>query len=254
MLSVTKHNVTMKFADEEYPETPYVFKPMLEGNVYEEAFLDYIRSLDLRGVYLDVGAHIGTHTIWFAMQCPSTHVHAFEPLARYAAAVRTNAELNGVSGKVTVHEIGLDDGRPGGAVHPNGTPFDTARLDDLVQDRVAVLKMDVEGMETRVLAGAGRILDRDRPEIFAEAFTAHERKELERALQPYGYRNAGKVSVTGQPVFRFTAPPRAGLERLRPVWRRVPPSFRTAAWHLRHKLGGGVRGEARDLRRLPSEQ
>jgi hypothetical protein len=71
-----------------------------------------------------------------------------------------------------------------------------------------VIKLDVEGMEPQVLAGARRILDHDRPEVFAEAFTAVEREALERALRPYGYRNAGKVSGTGQPVFRFTAPHR----------------------------------------------
>ena len=251
MLTVTKHDVTMRFSDEEYPETPYVFRPMLEGRVYEEEFLDHIRSLDVEGVYLDIGAHIGTHTIWFAMQCRSTHVHAFEPIDRYARAVRTNAELNGVSEKVTVHQIGLDDGRPGGAVHTSGLEFATARLDDLVQDRVAVIKMDVEGMETRVLAGARRILDRDRPEVFAEAFTKLERQELEAALRPYGYRNAGKVSVSGQPVFHFTAPPRNGLEHLRPLWRRVPAPVRTAAWHLRHKLGTALRVPVPTVRTLP---
>ena len=250
MLSVTKHDVTMKFADEEYPETPYVFRPMLEGKVYEEGFLEYIRSLDIKGVYLDVGAHLGTHTIWFAMQCPSTHVHAFEPMPRYAAAVRANAELNGASGKVTVHQIGLDDGRTAPAVHTNGLEFHTARLDDLVQDRVAILKMDVEGMEVRVLAGAERILDKDRPEIFAEAFTTVERTTLEAALRPYGYRNVGKVSVTGQPVYRFSAPSRVGVERMRPMWRRVPGPTRAAVWHLRHKLGGRVRAAAGVLRRL----
>jgi hypothetical protein len=252
MLTVTKHDVTMRFADEEYTETPYVFRPMLDGKVYEEGFLDHIRSLDVAGVYVDVGAHLGTHTIWFAMQCPSTHVHAFEPIRRYARAVATNAELNGVAEKVTVHEIGLDDGRTDLAVHTSGLEFPTARLDDLVEEPVAVLKMDVEGMEVRVLDGARRILERDRPEIFAEAFTTDERQTLEAALEPYGYRNAGQVSVSGQPVFRFTARP-GDSARLRRLWRRFPASLRTKAWHLRHKVAQGVRAGARGLRRLPRE-
>jgi hypothetical protein len=222
---------------------------MLEGKVYEEAFLDHIRDLGLSGVYVDVGAHLGTHTIWFAMQCPSTHVHAFEPIPRYARAVATNAELNGVAEKVTVHEIGLGDGGTDVAVHTSGLEFPTARLDDLVEDRVAVLKMDVEGMEVRVLDGARRILDRDHPEVFAEAFTTDERRALESVLEPYGYRNAGQVSLTGQPVFRFTARP-AGGARLRALWRRFPASLRAPVWHLRHKVGEGVRAGARGLRRL----
>jgi FkbM family methyltransferase len=257
VLSVTRHDVTMRFADEGYTETPYVLKPMLEGKVYEEDYLQRIRDLGRAGVYVDVGAHLGTHTVWFAMQCPSTHVHAFEPVARFARAVRTNVELNGLSGQVTVHEVGLAGSRHGEASnhlsreHAVGMStdepvafdvlFPTARLDDLVRDRVAVIKLDVEGMEPQVLAGARRILDRDRPEVFAEAFTAVEREALDRALRPYGYRNAGKVSGTGQPVFRFTAPPRVGVERLRGVWRRIPAPVRGAAWRLRHRPARGQR-------------
>jgi FkbM family methyltransferase len=250
----------MRFADEEYTETPYVLKPLLDGKVYEEDFLQRICDLGRAGVYVDIGAHLGTHTIWFAMQCPSTHVHAFEPVARFAEAVRTNVELNGLSGHVTVHEIGLAASRSGEASnhlsreHAVGMSSDapvafdvvfrTARLDDLVRDRVAVIKLDVEGMEPQVLAGARRILDRDRPEVFAEAFTAVEREALEQALRPYGYRNAGKVSGTGQPVFRFTAPPRVGLERLRSTWRRIPAPIRGSVWRLRHGVTRAGRRDA----------
>ena len=46
---------------------PYVYSPILNtGELYEEPFLEYIRSLDLRGVYLDIGARI-----WAPIPCGS---------------------------------------------------------------------------------------------------------------------------------------------------------------------------------------
>ncbi|HYO01465.1 MAG TPA: FkbM family methyltransferase, partial [Mycobacterium sp.] len=84
-----------------------MYRPIAAGKLYEEGFLEYVRSLNLVGQYVDVGAHLGTHTVWFAKMCRSTHVHAFEPVSRYADVVVRNVVANGVDGKVTVHRQGL---------------------------------------------------------------------------------------------------------------------------------------------------
>ncbi|MGO9854443.1 MAG: FkbM family methyltransferase [Acidimicrobiales bacterium] len=44
----------------------------------------------------------------------------------------------------------------------------TFRLDDLVEGPVGFLKMDVEGAEGRVVAGATQLIERDRPIITTE--------------------------------------------------------------------------------------
>src|SRR4051812_3664006 len=88
MLTVKRHDVEMFFDDSGFTETPYVYGPLLKDQVYEEAFLEHIRSLDRRGAYVDIGGHLGTHTVWFAQLCPSTHVHTFEPVSRFADVVR----------------------------------------------------------------------------------------------------------------------------------------------------------------------
>jgi hypothetical protein len=51
--------------------------------------------------------------------------------------------------------------------HP-GTVVPTFRLDDVVTDGVGFLKMDVEGAEGRVVRGATRIIERDRPVVTTE--------------------------------------------------------------------------------------
>jgi hypothetical protein len=42
----------------------------LKDGWYEEDFLEHVRCLGRRGVYVDVGAHLGTATIWFGALCP----------------------------------------------------------------------------------------------------------------------------------------------------------------------------------------
>ena len=125
---------------------------------------------------MDIGAHLGTHTVWFATVCPSTRAHAFEPLSRFADAVRRNVTLNELDDKVTLHQVGLSD-RPGRATNTlspedqsgfHDKPgwvdeaFDVAKLDRVLRRRqpVVVMKLDVEGMEPSVLRGASHLLSR----------------------------------------------------------------------------------------------
>jgi FkbM family methyltransferase len=240
MLTVQRLGADLRFDNAGFTDTPYVYRPLVKGQVYEEAFLEHIRSLDRRGVYVDVGAHLGTHTVWFAKLCPSTHVHAFEPVGRFADVVRRNIAANQLSGRVTLHQVGLSD-RPGRATnvlspeHQMGfmadatvaeESFTIVRLDDVLRRRnVAIIKLDVEGMEAAALRGAARILSRCRPMVYAEAHGPEAVEEIAQALRPYGYRATGRV-FNSSPTYEFAAPPRTGWERLRPMWRRLP-----ARWH-----------------------
>ncbi len=229
MLTVNRQGVTILLDHEGLSEVPYVFRPALKGQMYEQAFLDHIASLALPGVYLDIGAHLGTHTLWFALACPSTHVHAFEPVGRYAAVLRRNVQVNGLEQKVTVHQVGLSDqdGRASNLMsvehqmgfQPDPAPvseeFDVKRLDQVIRKRVALMKLDVEGMEAAVLRGARRILSRHRPAVFAEARTGQERDTIADVLAPLGYAATGRV-FNASPTYEFTATPRTGrLLRLR---------------------------------------
>jgi hypothetical protein len=120
------------------------------------------------------------------------------------------------------HQVGFGHGDPPGSVVEE---FPVARLDDVVRGPVAVIKLDVEGMESAVLRGAGRILSRHRPVVFAEANTEAEGESVAQVLAPYGYRATGRV-FNSSPTYEYAAPPNRGRERLRPVWRRLPPALR----------------------------
>jgi FkbM family methyltransferase len=250
VLTLVRHGRTLLFDDSNLVEVPYVFRPFQDGRIYEEEFLEHIRGLGLSGVYVDVGAHLGTHTIWFATLCMSTHVHAFEPVQRYADVIERGLTANDLESKVTVHRVGLSD-HPGMArnylspEHENAfsatgegvtEDFRVETLDDVVRGPVAVIKLDVEGMEAAALRGATRILSRYRPAVFAEAHADAAYAEIKHVLAAFGYRPTGNV-FNSSPTYEFLAPPRRGRERLRPLWNRIPIRVRRAAKKALAKRG-----------------
>jgi FkbM family methyltransferase len=200
-------------------EQPYTYRPLTTGGWYEEQFLERITRDARRGVYVDVGAHLGTHTAWFAMLCPSTHVHAIEPVSRFADQIQRVVEANGLQQKVTVHRLGVAD-EPG-HVHSTLSPehqvgfdpageasirqesFPVSTLDELIDSGpVAVIKLDVEGMEARVLSGATRLLSENRPVVYAEALDRSHLRTVAEVLKRHGYRSSGRV-FNGAQTYEF---------------------------------------------------
>jgi FkbM family methyltransferase len=247
VLSIECHGVTLRFDDEGIAETPYVYRPIVDGRVYEQPFLEAIRDLDRRGVYVDVGGHLGTHALWFATLCPSQHVHTFEPVDRFAERIESAARLTECVDKITVHRVGLSE-RSGTATnrlsaeHQMGfnpdaqavdETFPVARLDDVIRGPVAVMKLDVEGMEPAVLQGARRVLRRHRPVVYAEAWDGDAVERILRELRPYGYRKTERVWGANH---EFVAPPRRGLEWFRPLDQRLPSWVRRRVSRLRRSL------------------
>jgi FkbM family methyltransferase len=135
---------------------------------------------------VDVGAHTGEILRGFVTASPGVRHVAVEPIPELAAGLRDDFP------SVDVHEVALV-AEPAGPVsfhHVTSNPaysgilrrrYDrsdedvslievpTARLDDLVGDRaVRMIKIDVEGAELGVLAGATRTLARDKPVVVFE--------------------------------------------------------------------------------------
>lgn len=217
MLTIDRHGVAVHFDETGFTERPYVYLPLARGRWYEEAFLEHIRSLDLVGAYVDVGAHLGTHTLWYAMLCPSTVVHAIEPVTRYADVVDRNVAANGLEGRVLVHRVGVSD-RAGFATNylsrehqvgfvsdaePVRETFEIVRLDELVPRPVVLIKLDIEGMELAAIQGAERLLE-DRPVVFAEAHSEEELDAIDGLLDQRGYRATGRV-FNASPTYEWVA-------------------------------------------------
>lgn len=167
------------------------------------------------GVFIDVGANVGTHSLFMARH--AREVHAFEPYPPLVARLRAAIDTNGLR-NVVVHEVGLGS-EPGWLpfLPPPAKNLGTGsfvrdleldvkmfptleiRVGDEALERLApgaveVIKIDVEGFEKPVLKGLARTLARDRPIVVFEltvdpdrpdAFTSGE--DLAAAF-PDGYR------------------------------------------------------------------
>ncbi len=176
------------------------------GNFYEEDLLEDIYGRVPRGTAIDVGAHIGNHTIWFAV-IMRMKVLALEPNPKSYAALLANCRhkrasalvtaLNVAAGETTgvVEVVDQTPGNSGMAVcrdAPSGT-IQRVRIDDIAQDLtdVTLIKVDVEGDEIAVLKGAAATIAAHRPMIYAEAATPEAELALEIYMSGMDYKRFG---------------------------------------------------------------
>jgi FkbM family methyltransferase len=172
----------------------------VSGHPYELDLLTTLGAFVRRGsVVVDVGANIGNHTVYFGVVC-GARIHAFEPNPVSRSYLKETVELNGLR-EVTIHCEALSDESGAGSlvgaddlamttVAVNGRGDVTVtRLDDveLGRGRIAVVKVDAEGAEVRVLRGAACTIGEHRPLIAVEAKTHEAECEIADAL-PAGYR------------------------------------------------------------------
>lgn len=154
------------------------------------------RLLTRDAVVLDVGAHIGLHSIYLAQRVHQ--VHSFEPVPETVRLLRQNIQMNHLD-NVNIHPIGLADTEqlldgihiPNNAFHTVcarlGTNVDIDAnhffrtrihirpLDAWEQEhplpRLDLIKLDVEGAEERVIQGALRVLQKFKPIVIMENYT-----------------------------------------------------------------------------------
>src|SRR5205814_1412934 len=135
------------------------------------------RLIEGRGVAIDVGANEGVYT--YKLSQLFKRVEAFEPQPQCIALLTSYKKAN-----VRVHPCALSDGagevdlripiRNGvpnlgyATVRPIASDHQTLkivvrRLDDFHFEGVSFIKIDVEGHESKVLAGAEETISRERP-------------------------------------------------------------------------------------------
>jgi FkbM family methyltransferase len=152
---------------------------------YEHRELQFVLShLRPGDWFLDVGAHIGYFSLPAAEKVgPGGRVIAIEPTPSSAALLRENVALNGFD-RITVIEAAASDRTGTGSLTTSTTSTmwntletDTlaevdgvvtvkvTTIDDLLAElgypRVTLMKMDVEGHEENVLAGARATMERN---------------------------------------------------------------------------------------------
>ncbi len=134
-----------------------------------------VRDLPPGATIFDVGAHIGLSAAIAAVSRPDCQVIAFEPNPRNAALLRQNIAENNLSNVEVVeagvgHKAGeftIADNGPWSVMGKGGAPCQLVTLDQFADRSPAFIKIDVEGFEPNVLAGARAVLAR-RPRILME--------------------------------------------------------------------------------------
>jgi FkbM family methyltransferase len=146
------------------------------GNLYlglhefgDMAFLLHLLRPD--DLFFDIGANVGSYTV-LASAVRGAETVAFEPDPATARKLQANIDANAIDGRVAVHQIALGaaDGEIAfttgldtmNRVARPGEPqriVPIRRLDEIAAGRVpALIKIDVEGHEDAVFAGAEQVL------------------------------------------------------------------------------------------------
>lgn len=187
------------------------------GGFYELSLLRALQTVLTPGDHvLDVGANVGTHSVYFA-GVAGCQVTAFEPVPAIAALLQENRRINGLDALIQVRAeavgartgmarvIGSDEKNSGAtslAESSEGT-LPLVSLDSLLDGLppVRVLKIDVEGMEPAVIRGATALLGRDRPVVACECLNRPDFDALEAQMRQLGY--VGCNVFNASPTYLF---------------------------------------------------
>jgi len=196
----------------------HMSRTLLTRSFYEQGMLEYIyQNFDQSLNFVDVGAHIGNHTVFFSVVCKANRVDSFEPNPMVRRVLEENVSINHLYNTV-IHGTALGASNGNGTLemgpwpHSGMTKVKTCEsgkvvirpLDSVVEEPVDILKIDVEGMAGEVLSGAKRLLVENRPTLFVECADEKEFDEVMDVIQPLGYRPKRRFNATPTILFEYT--------------------------------------------------
>jgi FkbM family methyltransferase len=196
----------------------HICKVMEEtGTFYENSLLQAAaRAIEPGDIVLDIGANVGTHTLYFAGVC-GANVHAFEPVEATFSLLSENVRINGLTQNVVLRQVAVgaqnsaalvadqpanNSGAARLSVDPSG-PIRVVPIDGLIDElaRVALIKIDVEGMELDVLRGCRQLIERDRPVLVCECATEEALRPVAAFLDEINYSAIDIYNAT--PTYLF---------------------------------------------------
>lgn len=183
------------------------------------------RLVDPARAAIDVGANRGVWTHQLATLCP--RVYAYEPnpkmfaildAARPANAIVRQLALSDRAGMASLNVPRSARGYSNqhasletnwsGAQDFGVVEVATARLDELDIEPCGFIKIDVEGHEAAVVAGAAGLITRDKPTLLIELEERHSDRSIEASI--------AAVQALGYDAFVFKAGELRGIEAFDP--------------------------------------
>lgn len=192
---------------------------------YEPELQSAIRRFGRPGmVAYDIGANIGFVSILLALTGgPGSQVFAFEPLPANIERLRSHIEMNNLHDRVKLVQVAIGEGagRARFLVHASGgmgklegsdgrrTPYqaeievDTLALDDFIwasgNPPPDLMKIDIEGGETKAVRGMRRIFKESRPVILMEIHGPEAGQAVWDAFESVDYRMYS-MAHPGRPI------------------------------------------------------
>ena len=190
----------------------YICDHIKNNLIWESHIIDKFNQYYNEGNILDIGAHIGLHTIALSKICQNK-VYSFEAnkhifnLLQYNTKNIENVVLynNAVSKDNTsmkytpdVNFDSVDIINTGGHACVNGNcpgsmPICTLDIDSLQLKDISLVKIDVEGMELDVLEGMRTCLETDKPVLIIEIHIKDFQRTVEHIKREYNYVVVEKI-------------------------------------------------------------
>ena len=205
------------------PHDQYIGKA-ISNNEKWEWWLHKLFIPNKEGDILDIGANIGCHTIAMAQINPNRIIHSFEPQQYQFYALNTNL-INNKLYNVKTYNVALGNKKDisrfpagfsnpdfknfGGAsllpnyhyIHDDGNQYEGSKkifentgeivniitLDSLNLNKIALIKVDIEGYEKEFLEGAKNTILANKPNIIIEIHKDDKEKDVKKLLTEYGY-------------------------------------------------------------------
>lgn len=188
-------------------EEEYIFRSIKKRKIwYEKNLLEEISKItkNKKGIFVDAGANLGNHSIFFAKECNSTKVISFEPDEKIFNLLQKNIVQNKLKEKIEPIKIGLyskkcflkkiiDRSDNLGAtefVESNlKTDASAITLDSLsIVEPISCYKLDIQNLEMHAIIGSKETILRWKPIIVAEAMKNHQFVEINSFLEKMNYK------------------------------------------------------------------
>jgi len=179
----------------------------VKGQFFEADSLAKLKALVKRPRprIVEVGANIGNHVVWYARHLDAERIYPVEPNPEALKLLDANIEANGICARIDRRGMGLGAGAGEGRfvtrtdnadnlgatrlVAAEDGGIETRSLDVLIGDEtVDFIKIDAEGMELDVLAGAAGLIARDKPVIWVEVLRPNIMGFVQTWCRKAGYR------------------------------------------------------------------
>jgi FkbM family methyltransferase len=174
-------------------------------------FLNCLRqSAGSSGLILDIGANTGIYSLIACAKNTTARVIAFEPVSHVYSRLVHNIKINNFENRCEAMQYVVSDSSgtakllvPPGLVPVEATldiaadlaldsravEVNATTVDSICQEEsVTLVKIDVEGLEHKVISGMFKVLARSRPTIIIEHHANCPRLAIEPLLSKFGYR------------------------------------------------------------------